>query len=75
MALGMIGPTRGRLIYCRQPAPLHRVPPHPQDRSVSAAPMRCGFAVSLTAQTGQSEAIHSPEECARIVVRLTIPAV
>jgi hypothetical protein len=25
-------------------------------------------------QTGQSEAIHSPEECANMVVRLTIPA-
>jgi hypothetical protein len=38
-------------------------------------PVRCGVAVSLTAQTGQSEAIHSPEECASTVVRLTIPAV
>src|ERR1700733_14981247 len=27
------------------------------------------------AHTGQSDAIHSPEECANIVVRLTIPAV
>ena len=26
------------------------------------------------AQTGQSEAIHSPEECASTVVRLTVPA-
>ena len=27
------------------------------------------------AQTGQSEAIHSPEACASTVVRLTMPAV
>src|SRR5580704_15815388 len=27
------------------------------------------------AQTGQSEEIHSPDECARTVVRLTVPAV
>jgi hypothetical protein len=26
------------------------------------------------AQTGQSEAIHSPDECASVVVRLTMPA-
>src|SRR5215470_25532 len=37
--------------------------------------MRCGVAVSLIAQTGQSEAIHSPEACARTVLSLTIPAV
>ena len=36
--------------------------------------MRCGVAVSLTAQTGQSEAIHSPEACASMVVKLTVPA-
>src|SRR5262245_53993164 len=35
--------------------------------------MRCGLAVSLIGQTGQSEAIHSPEACASMVVRLTIP--
>ena len=37
--------------------------------------MRCGAAVSLVGHTGQSEAIHSPEECASTVVRLTSPAV
>ena len=37
--------------------------------------MRCGVAVSLTAQAGQSEAIHSPEACARMVVKLTVAAV
>src|SRR5437868_5320403 len=37
--------------------------------------MRCGAAVSLMAQTGQSEAIHSPEACARTVLSRTIPAV
>ena len=37
--------------------------------------MRCGVSVSMTAQTGQSEAIHSPEACANTVVRLIIPAV
>ena len=37
--------------------------------------MRCRVAISLMAQTGQSEAIHSPDECARTVVRLTMPAV
>jgi hypothetical protein len=36
--------------------------------------MRWGWAVSATGHTGQSEAIHSPEACASIVVRLTIPA-
>src|SRR6185437_13364279 len=37
--------------------------------------IRRGVAVSLIAQTGQSEAIHSPDECANTVVRLTMPAV
>jgi hypothetical protein len=36
--------------------------------------MRCGLAVSLIAQTGQSEAIHSPDECATTVVRVIVPA-
>src|SRR6266436_380935 len=36
--------------------------------------MRWGLAVSATGQTGQSEAIHSPEACASMVVRLTMPA-
>src|SRR5262249_17137572 len=36
--------------------------------------MRCGFTSSATGQTGQSEAIHSPEAWASMVVRLTIPA-
>ena len=36
--------------------------------------MRCGAAVSLTGQTGQSEEIHSPEECASTVVSRTSPA-
>src|SRR5262245_28782905 len=36
--------------------------------------MRCGFAISAIAQTGQSEAIHSPEAWASMVVRLTSPA-
>ena len=31
--------------------------------------------MSAMAQTDQSEAIHSPEECASTVVRLTTPAV
>ena len=35
---------------------------------------RPSVAVSLMAQTGQSEAIHSPDACARTVVRLTMPA-
>ena len=36
---------------------------------------RWGLAVSTTGQTGQSDAIHSPEACASVVVKLTIPAV
>ena len=36
--------------------------------------MRCGVTVALIAQTGQSEAIHSPDECAKTVVKLTMPA-
>ena len=36
--------------------------------------MRCGAAVSETGQTGQSEDIHSPEECANTVVSWTKPA-
>ena len=36
--------------------------------------MRRGLAVSAMEQTGQSEEIHSPEECANTVVRLTVPA-
>jgi hypothetical protein len=36
--------------------------------------MRWGFAVSATAHTGQSEAIHSPEAWASMVVKLTTPA-
>ncbi len=36
--------------------------------------MRRGVAVSLTAHTGQSEAIHSPEACANTVVRVMMPA-
>jgi hypothetical protein len=32
---------------------------------VRAAPIRCGAAVSLTGQTGQSEEIHSPEACVK----------
>ena len=43
-------------------------------RKVSAAPRRCGADVSVMAQTGHSEAIHSPDACASIVVRLIIPA-
>src|SRR5207245_681844 len=39
-----------------------------------AAPILCGAAVSETAQTGQSDAIHSPEECASTVVRRMRPA-
>src|ERR1700694_4971653 len=35
--------------------------------------MRCGLAVSASRQTGQSEAIHSPEAWARTVVRLIVP--
>src|SRR5262249_45133737 len=37
--------------------------------------MRWGLAVSAMGQTGQSDAIHSPEACASVVVRLTNPAV
>ena len=36
--------------------------------------MRCGAAVSETGQTGQSEDIHSPEECASRVVSWMKPA-
>jgi hypothetical protein len=36
--------------------------------------MRRGVAVSLTAHTGQSEAIHSPDACANTVVRVMRPA-
>ena len=36
--------------------------------------MRCGLAISTTGQTGQSDAIHSPEACANMVVRLINPA-
>src|SRR6266699_1094182 len=35
--------------------------------------MRCGLAVSASRQTGQSEAIHSPEAWASTVVRLIVP--
>jgi hypothetical protein len=34
--------------------------------------MRCGAAVSLMAQTGQSEAIHSPEAWAKTVLSRTM---
>ena len=34
--------------------------------------MRCGAFMSLMAQTGQSEAIHSPEECASKVLSRTV---
>src|SRR6266550_4769864 len=37
--------------------------------------MRWGLAVSAIGQTGQSEAIHSPEAWASVVVKLTMPAV
>ncbi len=40
---------------------------------VRAAPIRCGVAVSLTAQTCQSEAIHSPDACARTVAEANVP--
>ena len=33
-----------------------------------------GLTVSAMGQTGQSDAIHSPEACASVVVKLTIPA-
>jgi len=36
--------------------------------------MRWGLAVSVIGQTGQSEAIHSPEAWASVVVKLTMPA-
>src|SRR5713226_9214065 len=36
--------------------------------------MRCGAAVSLTGQTGQSEDTHSPDECASVVVSRISPA-
>lgn len=35
--------------------------------------MRCGASMSLEAQTGQSEEIHSPEEWASRVVRWMWP--
>src|ERR1019366_6551650 len=35
--------------------------------------MRCGAAVSLIGQTGQSDDIHSPDEWARMVVRRISP--
>src|SRR5215467_13542329 len=41
----------------------------------SAAPILCGAVVSLMAHTGQSDAIHSPEACAKTVLRRTRPAV
>jgi|HubBroStandDraft_6_1064221.scaffolds.fasta_scaffold326965_1 hypothetical protein len=37
-------------------------------------PAPFGMPVSAIAQTGQSDAIHSPEACASMVVRLTMPA-
>jgi hypothetical protein len=37
--------------------------------------IRCGVVVPLIAQTGQSEEIHSPDECASMVVKLMVPAV
>jgi hypothetical protein len=40
----------------------------PQDRA------RCGVDVSVIAQTGHSEAIHSPDAWPSIVVELMIPA-
>ncbi|WMT78236.1 hypothetical protein [Bradyrhizobium sp. Ash2021] len=33
-----------------------------------AAPIRCGALVSLTGHTGQSDEIHSPDECASVMV-------
>jgi len=36
--------------------------------------MRWGLAVSAMGQTGQSDAIHSPEAWASVVVKLTMPA-
>jgi hypothetical protein len=38
---------------------------------ISQRRVRCGVAVSAMAQTGQSEAIHSPEAWARTVVKFT----
>ena len=35
-------------------------------------PIRWGVALSATLQTGQSEAIHSPEEWAKRVVKFTV---
>jgi hypothetical protein len=35
--------------------------------------MRCGDVMSVIGQTGQSEAIHSPDACVSMVVRLTKP--
>jgi hypothetical protein len=40
---------------------------------VTSSLSRRGLAVSAIGQTGQSEAIHSPEAWASVVVRLTIP--
>jgi hypothetical protein len=40
---------------------------------VSAAPIRCGVAVSAMEHIGQSDVIHSPEACARTVLSRTIP--
>src|SRR6516165_5067796 len=37
--------------------------------------MRCGEFVSAMGQTGQSEAIHSPEACAKTVLSRTMPTV
>src|SRR6266566_4115912 len=37
--------------------------------------MRWGLAVSAIGQTGQSDAIHSPEAWASVVVKLTMPTV
>src|SRR5262249_10158882 len=36
-------------------------------------PIRCGAAVSAIGQTGQSEEIHSPDECASAVVKRISP--
>jgi hypothetical protein len=36
--------------------------------------MRCAETISLIGHTGHSEEIHSPDECARMVVRRTSPA-
>jgi hypothetical protein len=41
---------------------------------VSAAPIRCGAAVSLIGQTGQSDDTHSPDEWARTVLNRISPA-